>query len=61
MNIEIRTCTSAAELRAAVAPMWHYLGRVPVDEQVAALQRVMPPHRVHTARDGGRIIGAAGK
>ena len=60
MNIEIRTCTSAAELRAAVAPMWHYLGRVPVDEQVAALQRVMPPHRVHTARDGGRIIGAAG-
>src|SRR5262249_10177356 len=40
--------------------MWHYLGRVPGDEYGAALQRVMPRHRVHTASDGGRIIGAAG-
>ena len=53
MTIDISTCASTAELRAAVGPMWHYLGRVPVDEYVAALQRVMPPHRVDAARDGG--------
>jgi predicted acetyltransferase len=60
VTMDISTCASTDELRAALAPMWHYLGRVPVDEYVAALQRVMPPHRVHVTRDGGRIIGAAG-
>jgi predicted acetyltransferase len=60
MHIDIGTCASTAELRAAVAPMWHYFGRVPDDEQIAALQRLMPLYRVHTASDGGRIIGAAG-
>jgi len=58
--VDIRLCSSADELRAAVTPIWHYFGRQPVDEQVHALQRVMPPHRVHTAWEDGGIVGAAG-
>ena len=58
--VDIRLCSSGDELRAAVTPIWHYFGRQPVDEQVQALQRVMPAHRVHTAWEDGRIVGAAG-
>jgi predicted acetyltransferase len=60
VSIDIVTCTSAADLRAAVTPIWHYFGRVPVDEQITALRRVLAPNRVHTARDGDRVVGAAG-
>jgi hypothetical protein len=42
MNIVLSTCASTTELPAAVAPMWHSFGRVPVDEQVAALQAWLP-------------------
>lgn len=59
MTIELATC-AAAELGDAVAPILHYLGRSPVAEQIAALARVMPAQRVHTARDGDRVVGAAG-
>src|SRR5215470_19449273 len=58
--VDIRLCSSADELRAAVTPIWHYFGRQPIDEHVKALQRVMPPHRVHTAWENGGIVGAAG-
>jgi predicted acetyltransferase len=58
--VDIKLCSSRDELRAAVTPIWHYFGRQPVDEQVQALQRVMPAHRVHTAWEDGGIVGAAG-
>lgn len=60
MSIGIKTCASAEDLRAAVTPIWHYFGRLPLDEQVKSLQRVMPPHRVYTAWDGSSVVGAAG-
>jgi len=58
--VDIKLCTSSDDLRAAITPIGHYFGRHPVDEQVKALQRVMPAHRVHAAWDDGRIVGAAG-
>jgi predicted acetyltransferase len=64
MTIEITACAFPDDLRAALTPMWHYFGRQPLDEQVATLQQVLPPQRVHAAwdggRDGGRVVGAAG-
>jgi predicted acetyltransferase len=58
--VDVRLCSSADELRAAVTPIWHYFGRQPIGDQVQALQRVMPTHRVHTAWEDGGIVGAAG-
>ena len=58
--VEIKLCASPDDLRGAVTPIWHYFGRQPLDEQVKALQRVMPAHRVHTAWDDSRVVGAAG-
>jgi predicted acetyltransferase len=58
--VDIKLCTSPDDLRAAITPIGHYFGRHPVDEQVKALQRVMPAHRVHAAWDDGRVVGAAG-
>jgi hypothetical protein len=49
VTIEMATCAPAAELRDAVAPIWHYLGRSPATEQIAALERLMPAQRVHSA------------
>src|SRR5262249_43412515 len=58
--IEVTTCAPGDDLHAALTPMWHYFGRVPADDSVAALRRLMPPYRVHIARDGAAVIGAAG-
>jgi hypothetical protein len=49
--VDIKLCASPDDLRGAVTPIWHYFGRQPLDEQVQALQRVMPALRVHTAWD----------
>jgi predicted acetyltransferase len=58
--VDIKLCASPDDLRAAMAPIWHYFGRQPVDEQVKTLQHVMPAHRVHAAWDDGRVVGAVG-
>jgi len=60
VTIAVVTCASGDDLRAALTPMWHYFGRVPADDSIAALRRLMPPYRVHTAQDGAHVIGAAG-
>jgi len=60
MTVDIRRCAHPDDLAAAVTPIWHYFGRRPLEEQVNALRRVMPPERVHTAWDGDRVVGAAG-
>src|SRR5262249_28062868 len=58
--VDIRPCAAPEDLRVGSTPFWHYFGRQPVDEQVGALQRVMPPQRVFAAWDGERVVGAAG-
>lgn len=60
MSYEVRVCSSAAELREAVRPVWHYFGRsAPTDDQFERVGRVLPVERVHGAWEGGRAIGGA--
>ncbi len=60
MSYEVRVCSSAAELREAVRPIWHYFGRSgPTDEQFDRLGRVLPAERVHGAWERGRAVGGA--
>ena len=60
MSYEVRACCSAAELREAVRPVWHYFGRsAPTDDQFERVGRVLPVERVHGAWEGGRAIGGA--
>ena len=48
MSWDVRPCSSADELRGAVAPIWYYFGRsVPIDEQFQRVERVLPPERMH--------------
>ncbi len=61
MGYDVRTCTSVAEFREAVRPIWHYFGRsAPTDEQVERLERVLPADRVHAAWEEGCVVGGAG-
>jgi len=60
VSYEVRVCSSAAELREAVRPIWHYFGRsTPTDDQIERVGRVLPLDRVHGAWEGGRAVGGA--
>ena len=61
MNLDIRPCASAAELKHAIGPIAYYFGRsVPSEDQAERLIRVMPPERVYAAWEGGRAVGGLG-
>jgi predicted acetyltransferase len=61
VSFKVRPCSSAEEVRAAAAPIFHYFGRsTPTDDQMERLWRVLPPERMHAAWDGGRAVGGAG-
>ena len=61
MSYEVRACASAAEVRLAVRPIWHYFGRLaPVDELTDRTTRVIAPDRVFGAWEDGRAVGGAG-
>jgi predicted acetyltransferase len=59
--MEIRTCTSVEELRDAAAPIVHYFGREPPDEQWAERWlKNFDVGRMHAALDGDATVGGAG-
>jgi predicted acetyltransferase len=61
MEVEIRACASAEEVRQAITPIGYYFGRsAPSDEQVKRSTRVLPAERVYGAWEGGRIVGGLG-
>ena len=61
MNLDIRPCASAAELKHAIAPIAYYFGRsAPREDQAERLLRVMPAGRVYAAWEGGRAVGGLG-
>ncbi len=61
MDVEIRSCASAEEVRQAITPIGVYFGRsAPDDDQVDRFTRVMPADRVYAAWDGGRAVGGLG-
>ena len=61
MNFDIRPCASAVELKHAIGPIAHYIGRsVPSEDQAERLIRVMPAERVYAAWEGGHAVGGLG-
>ena len=61
MDVEIRHCASAEEVRNAIAPIGYYFGRsAPREDQAERLTRVLPAQRVYAAWEGGRAVGGLG-
>jgi predicted acetyltransferase len=58
MDVAIKACASEEEVRQAVAPIWHYFGRSPPNEdQIGRLTRVLPAERVYGAWEGAQAVG----
>src|SRR5215813_6654653 len=61
MNVQIRPCGSADEVRQAISPITHYFGRsAPNDDYVERLIRALPAERVYGAWEDGRAVGGLG-
>jgi predicted acetyltransferase len=61
MDVEIRACASADEVRQAISPIGHYFGRsAPNDDQAERLIRFLPAERVYAAWEDGRVVGGLG-
>ncbi|MGH3001833.1 MAG: GNAT family N-acetyltransferase [Gaiellaceae bacterium] len=58
--IEIRPCASLEELRDALNAIAHYFGRENQLEDAEELAQRIELHRVHAAREDGRVVGGAG-
>lgn len=59
MALEVRAC-APEEVRGALAPIWHYFGGVPKEEDVERIAAILPAERVHAAFDDGEAVGGAG-
>ena len=61
MNVEIRPCASADDVRQALAPIRHYFGRsAPNEDQAERFTRVLPADRIYAAWEGSRAVGGLG-
>ena len=59
MTVEIRTCERDDYARA-LAPIWHYFGGTPSEEETERFLRILPHDRVHGAFENGAVVGGAG-
>jgi len=61
MDIEVRPCASAQEVKLAIAPITNYFGRSAPNEELAErLLQVLPAPRVYAAWESGRAVGGLG-
>jgi hypothetical protein len=61
VDVDIRPCASADEVKRAVVPITNYFGRsAPNGELAERLIRVLPAERVYAAWEGGRVVGGLG-
>ena len=61
MDVEIRSCVSAEDIRDAIAPIGYYFGRsAPNPDYAERLTRVLPAGRVYAAWEGDRAVGGLG-
>jgi len=59
MDVEIRHCASAEEVRDAIAPIGYYFGRsAPHEDQAERFTRVLPAERMYAAWEGSRVSAA---
>ena len=56
--MEIRQA-KADELRRGIAPVSHYFGSEPAEENVGRFERVLRPERMHLAEEDGQVVGSA--
>ncbi|MEJ0075949.1 MAG: GNAT family N-acetyltransferase [Alphaproteobacteria bacterium] len=55
--MKVRPCSNTDEMRAAMAPIWHYFGlNLPTDDAIKHFKRVLPHERVHAGFDGEKIV-----
>jgi len=61
MDVVVRPCASAEEVKQAIAPITTYFGRsAPNQDAMERLMRVMPTERIYGAWEGGRAVGGLG-
>jgi predicted acetyltransferase len=61
MDVEVRPCASAEEVKHAIAPIANYFGRAAPNEDLAErLARLLTAHRVYSAWESGRVVGGLG-
>src|ERR1700746_900936 len=61
MDVEVRPCASAEEVKHAIAPIANYFGRSAPNEDLAErLARLLTAHRVYSAWESGRVVGGLG-
>lgn len=60
MSIDIRSGADAEDVRAAIAPIWHYFGFAPHEEVVANFTALMTPARTLIAREDAQDVGGCG-
>jgi predicted acetyltransferase len=61
VDVDIRPCASADEVKRAVAPITNYFGRSAPNEELAErLIRVLPAERVYAAWEDGHVVGGLG-
>ena len=58
MTVQVRQAKQD-ELRSGIAPVSHYFGSEPAEENVRRFERVLRPERMHLAEEDGRIVGGA--
>jgi len=58
--MNVRPCVNADEMRAALAPIWHYFGQnSPSDGAIGHFKRVLPHERVLAGFDAERVVAGA--
>jgi predicted acetyltransferase len=61
MDIHVRPCSSAEEVKQAIGPIANYFGRsVPDADGAERMARVLPAEHVYAAWEGGRAVGGLG-
>jgi len=61
MDVDIRPCASADEVKQAIAPIANYFGRsVPDSDGAERMARLLPAERVCAAWEDGRAVGGLG-
>jgi predicted acetyltransferase len=61
MDVDVRPCASAEEVKQAIAPIANYFGRsVPDADGAERMARLLPAQRVYVAWEGRGVVGGLG-